>query len=202
MIKENAGDFEKGVRFNLSREGDTIDMLIRETIIAEGSENSRRPRYMPTGKIKWTHDVLHLKDFNPEITSRVPRAYVYPAELTGVTEKLQQHGIRLSRLEGNVKLEGDIFRITGFNQNSRESYGGHKTVMLDGEFREGKMNFPKESIYVDMAQPLAWLIFYLLEPQSDDGLVFWNYFDDYLISNEVQNGKLDFPVLKVYEPVN
>jgi hypothetical protein len=202
MIKEDAGNFSRGVRFDLGQDGDTIDMLIRETRVIEGTESSRRPRFEPTGKIMWTHDVLHLMNFDPVVTAKVPRGYIYPAELTGVTKKLEQHGIILSSIDKKMKLSGDIFRIKSFDQSERESYGGHKTVSLDGEFKEGSMNFPKGSIYVDMAQPLAWLIFYLLEPQSDDGLVFWNYFDDYLTSHKVEKGNLDFPVLKVYEPVN
>jgi len=42
-----------------------------------------------------------------------------------------------------------------------------------------------------MAQPLAWLIFYLMEPQSDDGLVYWNYFDEYL-----KKAGVVYPVIK------
>jgi hypothetical protein len=48
---------------------------------------------------------------------------------------------------------------------------------------------------------LANLIFYLLEAQSDDGLVYWNFFDSYLQSTLAQNPgdavTVDFPVLKV-----
>ena len=198
-IEQNAGTLRKGVRFDLNPEGDTINMMIRETRPVGQQQQGRRQRVEGTGKVKWTSNVLHRKDFIPSETSIVPRGYVYPAELTGITDKLEQHGIAYSEIDKKIKLEGDIFSIVEFNQSERERYPGHKNVSLEGDFKRGKKSFPKGSIYVDMAQPLAWLIFYLLEPQSDDGLVYWNYFDDFLISRGVKNGQVDYPVLKIYQ---
>jgi hypothetical protein len=202
QIKQNTGTLEKGVSYKLDEGGDIIDMMIRETRPVGTATPGRRQRVEGTGKVSWTSNVLHRKNFVPTITSKVPRGYVYPAQLTGVTEKLKQHGIRLVEMEKKTKLKGEQFLISEFKQSEREAYGGHKTVKLEGEFIAGKSTFPKGSIYVDMAQPLAWLIFYLMEPQSDDGLVFWNYMDDYLIKNKVESGKLKYPVLKVYEAMD
>jgi len=190
---------EKGVSYKRSPNGDTIDMLIRETVV-EGEGRGRKIH--GTGKLLWTHDVLHQKNFDATITSKVPRGYIYPAELKGVTAKLIQHGIKLIETEKKMKLEGEEFRISKFTQSQRTAYGGHNTVKLEGEFVEGIKTCPKGSIYVDLAQPLAMLAFYLLEPQADDGLVFWNFFDDYLINNNVENGKLKYPVLKIYDPID
>jgi hypothetical protein len=47
---------------------------------------------------------------------------------------------------------------------------------------------------VDAAQPLANLIFYLLEPQSDDGLTTWNFFDD-----QIGEGNTIYPVFKYFK---
>ena len=47
-----------------------------------------------------------------------------------------------------------------------------------------------------MAQPLRNLIFYLLEPQSDDGLVTWNFFDTYLKAKGVDKKPVEYPVFK------
>ena len=58
------------------------------------------------------------------------------------------------------------------------------------------MTFPTGSIVVRTAQPLGRLVCYLLEPESDDGLVNWNFFDPYL-----ETGKM-FPVYKIMQNVN
>ncbi len=50
-----------------------------------------------------------------------------------------------------------------------------------------------------MAQALAYLTFYLLEPETDDGLAVWNYFDSYLESLGVQSQDVAFPVFKVLQ---
>ena len=54
--------------------------------------------------------------------------------------------------------------------------------------------FAPGSFIVPLAQPLGTLAVYLLEPQSQDGLAAWNFFDD-LIS---EGG--EFPVMRVRSP--
>jgi dipeptidyl-peptidase-4 len=49
-----------------------------------------------------------------------------------------------------------------------------------------------------MAQPLANLIFYMLEPQSDDGLLSWNFFDHILKGSNVPFSPVDYPVFKYF----
>ena len=58
------------------------------------------------------------------------------------------------------------------------------------------MDFPAGTIVVRTAQPLGNLIAYLLEPQSNDGLVFWNFFDRYLVP-QWGSGYNPYPVYKV-----
>jgi len=41
------------------------------------------------------------------------------------------------------------------------------------------------------------LAFYLLEPQADDGLAYWNFFDPYLEERLSVLDSVDYPVFKV-----
>lgn len=52
------------------------------------------------------------------------------------------------------------------------------------------------SISLFSQQPLANLIFYLLEPQSDVGLLTWNFLDNYLEKKNVNNQPVAYPVFK------
>jgi hypothetical protein len=45
---------------------------------------------------------------------------------------------------------------------------------VTGKWKSAKETFPAGTFLVRTNQPLARLIFYLLEPRSDDGLVNWN----------------------------
>ena len=68
----------------------------------------------------------------------------------------------------------------------------------EGKFTPATREFFPGDFKVDMAQPLANLIFYLLEAQSDDGLLNWNFFDSYLDQQGIANGPVEFPVFKYF----
>ncbi|MDZ7648554.1 MAG: hypothetical protein U5K54_15955 [Cytophagales bacterium] len=57
-------------------------------------------------------------------------------------------------------------------------------AQADGKFVSATRKFKKGDFYINTAQPLANLIFYLLEPQSDDGLLTWNFLDDFIEKNK------------------
>jgi hypothetical protein len=52
---------------------------------------------------------------------------------------------------------------------------------------------------VDLAQPLANLIFYMLEPQSDDGLIAWNFLDSFLGADTGIFSPVDYPIFKYFK---
>jgi hypothetical protein len=51
----------------------------------------------------------------------------------------------------------------------------------------------EDTLIVRTAQPLGLLAMYLLEPESDDGLVTWNFFDAWLAPGR------EFPVLALLD---
>jgi hypothetical protein len=63
---------------------------------------------------------------------------------------------------------------------SEREFQGHRSVKITGHTLTENAEFPVGSIIVRTAQPLANLAFYLLEAESDDGFVAWNFLDDYL----------------------
>jgi hypothetical protein len=60
--------------------------------------------------------------------------------------------------------------------------------------------FPAGTVVVRTAQPLGSLIAYLLEPQSNDGLMTWNYFDRYLVP-QWGGAYNPYPVYKIISPL-
>ena len=49
----------------------------------------------------------------------------------------------------------------------------------------------KGTYVVRTAQPMGTLLIYVLEPESDDGLVTWNFFDDQYAPGT------DYPILRI-----
>ncbi|MBL4574144.1 MAG: hypothetical protein JKY86_13895, partial [Gammaproteobacteria bacterium] len=73
----------------------------------------------------------------------------------------------------------------------------HRNSRLVGAFEPETKGFSAGDYYVAMNNRLANLIFYLLEPESDDGLAYWNMFDDYLERELVNTSAVDYPVFKI-----
>ena len=72
---------------------------------------------------------------------------------------------------------------------------------VKGEYAVETKLFPAGTPIISTAQPLGGLAAYLLEPESDDGLLVWNFFDRYIVpqwSRELQT----CPVYKLLRSVN
>jgi hypothetical protein len=200
IIADQGGKIKKGVVYEIAAKKDSIDLLTRE--VKPFTDENKRVRNRPTGRLLWIQNVKHFDHFEAKIFATVPFGYVFPAALKNVADKLAEHGIKVVTLPKKTKVETEQFNITKFTKAARASYGSHNTVTVEGSFVTKSAVAEQGSYYVDMKQPLAWLIFYMLEPQSDDGLLFWNYFDDYLISKGVEKGNIQYPVMKLMKPIN
>lgn len=126
----------------------------------------------------------------------MPRGYLIPADMEFLAEKLRTHNVKVAVLEEPITVTGEEFIIEEVGTLPPSRMMG-PMVKLEGEFKKspGK-TFPAGSFHVDMAQPLANLAFYLLEPQSADGFVGWGVLDDYFKS--VSTGDA-YPAFKYYK---
>jgi hypothetical protein len=142
----------------------------------------------------------YFADFVSKRTVRLPYAYLIPLFDTDVLEKLRQHGIAVERLTEPVTLETEAFRIKEI-RGAERLYQGHRTNTVKGEYALEKREFPKGTLVVRTAQTLGRLAAYLLEPESDDGLLVWNYFDKHVVS-QWGRGAQTYPVYKLFAPAN
>ena len=70
---------------------------------------------------------------------------------------------------------------------------------LEGGFARSQVKeFPAGTFRVDLAQPLANLAFYCLEPQAADGFAAWSLLDGYLRSAGVDKRSVVYPVFKYF----
>jgi hypothetical protein len=199
IIDEKGGVIKKGVVYSIAAAEKPIDLLTRET--EEYRDENGKTRRRALGRLFWIQNVKHFNHFEPDLTATVPFGYIFPSGLKEVAAKLEEHGIKVTTISKRTKADAEQFMITKFTRDQRPSYGGHKLVKVEGQFSRESFALEAGSYYVDMHQPLAWLIFYMLEPQSDDGLLLWNYFDDFLLPKGVENGNLPYPVLKLMKPL-
>ena len=151
----------------------------------EEPDANGRPR--PTTEPK-DYSVVHLGRFEPTLSVRRPYAYILPRGLESIVDKLRQHGIHVEPFEGEGLVE--VYTIQKIDRRER-AFQGHKNVLLEARSDLVRERFGQGSFLVRTAQPLGTLAVYLLEPESEDGLAAWNFFDDHISQGSV------FPVLRV-----
>ncbi len=98
------------------------------------------------------------------------------------------------------KRKGDTFYEKESNGASG-LYQAHYLNSVKSEYHLEKKEFPEGTLFIATAQPLANAAAHLLEPESDDGLLVWNFFDRYVVSQwrrELQT----YPVCRLLKPVN
>jgi hypothetical protein len=144
-----------------------------------------------------------LKTFVPT-TLRSRLLHDGPSGLTGKIEleKVlpaigQKSTARNCRGRADGAIVGESRRVhSGTVTRSQRAFQNHREMKIAGEYKKQQMTFPAGTIIVRTAQPLGRLVCYLLEPESDDGLVNWNFFDP-----DLETGKT-FPVYKLMQNVN
>jgi hypothetical protein len=113
---------------------------------------------------------------------RVPAEYIVPVSSNGLHEvverKLREHGVIVGRRHAS-RVPVEQFAIADVRHAER-AFQGHRATSITGRFERRDVEVPAGSLVVSTKQPLGRLAFYLLEPESDDGLTTWNFFDEAL----------------------
>jgi hypothetical protein len=121
-------------------------------------------------------------------TRSVPigRAYLIPhkEQLSIIVEKLKAHGIVVEELASPLTTDVETFTIEKVTRAPRRIQG-HDNLKVTWKSNEEKMRFEPGTYLVRTSQPLGLLAAYLLEPESDDGLVSWNFLDAFLEPQKV-----------------
>jgi hypothetical protein len=124
---------------------------------------------------------------------RVPVQYIVASSTNGlhavVERKLREHGIDVEKLDKPSRRSVEQFVIAKVD-HARQSFQGHHATSVEGTFQRREVDVPAGSLIVQTNQRLGRLVFYLLEPESDDGLTTWNFLDEALTAGAAH------PVLK------
>ena len=181
-----------GVAFELRPLPGLVDILIG------GVETTLNPR---SGKPMTTMvetratpaSMVEYGVFSATRSERVPPAYLVRPSADGlhhaIARILKAHGISVEELVAPTRVSTDHFAIEQVRHAER-AVQGHRETSIFGRFERRDVELPAGSIVVRTNQSLWRLVFYLLEPQSDDGLTTWNLLDGALTAGGTH------PVLK------
>jgi hypothetical protein len=128
--------------------------------------------------------------FEPTLFAPRPVAYaISPSEHEAVTV-LRAHGIAVDTILQVSAARADRFVVDSAIVSPRP-FQNHREVRLTGRWVSERRELRPGTFIVRTSQPLGRLAIYLLEPQTDDGLVTWNLFDNAMFFGS------SYPVLRL-----
>jgi hypothetical protein len=133
-------------------------------------------------------------------SATMPRGYLIPAEYGFIADKLRIHNVKVEILAKPLKASGEQFVIDKIDRGRGGDYSTGNMVRLTGGFAPSPAReFPAGTFRVDLAQPLANLAFYLLEPQAADGFVGSGVFDAVFEELGAAKRSIVYPVYKYFK---
>lgn len=124
---------------------------------------------------------MPVKDrFDGTLSVKPPVAYIIAKASMpdSALHRLRLHGVVVEEARTPPAFSGtESFMIDSLIHRGA-AFQGHSEVRLEGSWRPSTASLAGTDVYIiRTAQPLGVLAMELLEAQSDDGLVTWNFFD-------------------------
>ena len=113
-----------------------------------------------------------------------PASYYVPADLTSVVDLLATHGVDSEPLEADTITSVEEFVISSASLSERP-FEGHYERTVEGAWEAVERHVPAGTLAVPVTPRLGRLVFALLEPRSDDGVVNWNLLDERIEADSV-----------------
>jgi hypothetical protein len=158
------------------------------------TEPGLRPGIRRTGRTRLERIPIYDR-FEPVLEQPLPYAWIIRAEQAALLEPLRRHGLFIEQPVAAGVVRGQQFLIDTVVREA-QPFQGHQETRLEGRWETVDSIALGPSDYVVRAQPLGILALYLLEPQSDDGLVTWNFLDQWLPAPGAASGAR-YPIVRV-----
>jgi len=149
-------------------------------------ERHKYPPWYGDHRVEKTEDLVtyrlpYLAEAKPTASVPIPEAYIIPPYHKEVVNLLRRHGIILQRIQSDVRLTVERYTFSEIKPGDR-IYQGHILLECITAVETLETDVPAGSTYVSVRQPLGRLIPILLEPQSDDSLLAWGFFNREIVS--------------------
>ena len=113
--------------------------------------------------------------FVPTLTRPAPWGYAIAPSDSTAFQLARLHGLEISRLTAEWRGDAGPQFVIDSTVIAPQVFEGHRLVRLVGRWEPGRpVTLAAGSYIVRVAQPLGVLAMYLLEPESDDGIVAWD----------------------------
>lgn len=138
------------------------------------------------------YEVEVLDDFIARDEVQRPWGYIVPSDRADIASLLQCHGIEVEIVREDAELDAEISVIDTATQNA-QAFQGHRMVTAETTVKAEARQIDAGAYLVRVDQRLGNLVVAMLEPEAEDSLLTWNFFDDGLEPGT------EHPVLRVPE---
>jgi hypothetical protein len=129
-----------------------------------------------TGKVHPVYMEVHDR-FGPVRKEAIPAAYVFGPEWSKVVELMRRQGIEVRKTSAAWTGSSGHFALDTLIHMAY--FEGHCGVLVDGKWAPPSADtIPAGSYVVSTNQRFGMLASFLLEPASEDGYAYWNFFDN------------------------
>ena len=172
--------------FNYKRVAETND-----SILFKGYEHSF-PKHKITGLKRLKYDTLmpyekyipHFNSFQPLDTLSVPRFYFVGRQEKDVVKRIKANKVELTKIKNDTSLTLGVFRVIDF-ESSKKPYEGHFQLTNPLIEKEQELVKLKRGDWmISTHQKNALFIHSVLQPETEDSYLSWNFFDSYLQQKE------------------
>lgn len=176
-----AKPLELGVDFSIASSADKVEILVGDVTKVPNPKSGREMSAMTP--MATPVSMREYITFAATRSIAMPKGWVIPknsaesTRLVAALDRLRTHGIRIQEFASDQQLAVERFTITDITKAPRP-FQGHQEARLKGTYDRAQLTVDAGSLYIPANQPLARLAFYLIEPESDDGLVTWNVIDE------------------------
>ncbi|HTM34054.1 MAG TPA: M14 family metallopeptidase [Vicinamibacterales bacterium] len=170
-----------GVDFRIQPSAEPVAILVGDV-----SELAHPETGLPMRQMTELAEPVRMREYGTFVATRIrplPNGWVIPRGLAAsprmaaALDRLRWHGIETRTIETATQMDVDRFVVQGLTRSERE-FQGHQEARLAVSMEAAALSLDAGSILIPANQRLARLAAYLLEPDSDDGLVTWGIIED------------------------
>jgi hypothetical protein len=187
---------ELGIDFSISSSTEKVEIMVGEVTKQPNEKSGREMLVM--APMATPVPMKEYVTFTATRTQPMPKGWLIAKKsadnprMAAALDRLRWHGIKIQEFASDQQLAVERFTISEITKAPRP-FQGHQEARLKGAFNRAQLTVDAGSLYIPASQPLARLAFYLIEPESDDGLVTWNVIDEGLAVGQT------YPIYRVVD---
>lgn len=133
------------------------------------------PGMRRTGRFKMQKMPVY-DHFDPAHVVEAPIQYVLKSPDSNTVDLLRQHGITIEPISRDTTDSAEVFVLDSVVQ-AEHPFQGHRQTRVVGRWTTQLVPIVRGDYVIAPSTRLTALVVYLLDPESDDGLLNWNVFD-------------------------